>query len=196
MSVMAESNRKAIIKNTAARLFRKKGFKATSMQDIADLLDIKAASLYNHIGSKQEILAELCLNIAESFTAGMKDIKLSSLDNIEKLEALVDLHVEMTFRYRDSIALITGEWVHLDEPQLGTYKLQREQYEKDFMSILKSCRKDGLIAPKINLDIALFSILSSLHWLYNWYNKNSRISKIELTKQLKNVLLKGIIQNP
>ncbi len=191
---MSEINRKALIKNTAARLFRKKGFKATSMQDIADVLDIKAASLYNHIGSKQEILQELCLNIADSFSEGMQDIKSSSLDNIEKLEALVNLHVELTLQYRDSIALITGEWIHLGEPHLTNYKAQRDQYEKDFMTILKACKKDKLIDDKINLELALFSILSSLHWLYNWYNKNKGISKIELSKQLKEVLLKGIIK--
>lgn len=180
--------------HTAARLFRKKGFKATSMQDIADVLEIKAASLYNHIGSKQEILRDLLLNIANAFTSGMIDIKDSSLEEIEKLEALVDLHVQLTLQYRDSIALITGEWVHLEEPALSAYKSQREQYEKDFMSILKACQKSSLISTKTNLDLALFSILSSLHWLYNWYNKNRSISKIELSKQLKTILLEGVIK--
>lgn len=190
---MSEFNRKTHIKNTAARLFRKRGFKATSMQDIADVLEIKAASLYNHIGSKQEILQELLFNIAHAFTSGMKDIKASSLDNYEKLEALIDLHVELTLKYRDSIALITGEWVHLEEPYLDDYRKLREQYESDFMNILKSCKDEKLISDKVNLDLALFSILSTLHWLYNWYNKNKDISKIELSKQLKDLLLKGIL---
>ena len=122
------------------------------MQDIADVLEIKAASLYNHIGSKQEILSELLLNIANAFTSGMLEIKSSSLDNMEKLEALVDLHLSLTLQYRDSIALITGEWVHLEEPELSNYKKHREAYEQDFMSILKACQKDGLIHAKTNLE--------------------------------------------
>ncbi len=190
---MTDISKKSQIYNAAARLFRKKGYKATSMQDIANALDIKAASLYNHISSKQEILKFLLINIADAFTSGMKDIEESSLDDIEKLEQLVILHVDLTLRYKDSIALITGEWVHLENPYLDQYLKQRNQYEKRFLTILKRCQKHSHIDAKINLDIALFSILSSLHWLYNWYNKNKSISKIELSRQLKLILLKGII---
>lgn len=189
---MAEVNKRAQIKNEAARLFRKKGYRATSMQDIADALGIKAASLYNHIKSKQEILHELLINIADAFTAGMTDIQDSGLNNIEKLEELITLHVDLTFRYKDSIALITGEWVHLEEDVLKDYLEKRNNYEKAFKDILKKCKEEKLIEENTDLDIALFSILSSLHWLYNWHNKNSAVSKIELARQLKSILLRGI----
>jgi AcrR family transcriptional regulator len=191
---MAEKNKKAIIKAEAAKLFRKKGFTASSMQDIAEAVGMKAASLYNHIGSKQEILKDLLLNIAAAFTEGILDIEASSLSGMEKLEELVNLHVDLTFKYKDSISLITGEWVHLTEPELSLYRNQRIQYEEKFLAILKDCKKENLIDKNLNLDIALFSILSSLHWLYSWHIKNPKLGKTELAKQLKAVLLKGIIR--
>jgi AcrR family transcriptional regulator len=190
---MQEQNRRTKIKNKAARLFRKKGYKATSMQDIAEEMGIKAASLYNHISSKQEILSELLLNIAETFTGGMNDISKSGLGELDKLEELISLHVDLTFRYGDSIALITGEWVHLEEPALTQYLQMRNSYEKDFRDILKDCQKNKMIEPTIDLDVALFSILSTLHWLYNWYNKNKSTNKTELKRQLKKILLQGLL---
>lgn len=163
------------------------------MQDIAAAVGIKAASLYNHIGSKQELLKELLFNIANAFTSGMNDIEASTLSNIEKLEALIDLHVDLTITYRDSIALITGEWVHLEEPDLKNYLKLRTQYEAQFLNILSACKKSKHIDKNTNIELALYSILSSLHWLYSWYNKNKGVSKIELAKQLKVTLLKGVI---
>jgi len=186
--------KKELIKDNAADLFRKKGFNATSMQDIADAVGMKAASLYNHIASKQEILEELLLRIANGFTEGLKEIENSSLAPQEKLEALVALHVNLTFHFSDSIALNTGEWIHLEEPALSKYSKQRNQYEKSFKKILENCKTEGIIEKNINTDIALYSILSSLHWLYSWHNKNKKISKIELEYQLKKVLLKGLIK--
>jgi len=190
---MTEVNKRTQIKNAAAKLFRKKGYRATSMQDIADALGIKAASLYNHIKSKQEILTELLMNIALAFTAGMDDIRNSCLDENSQLEELVNLHVNLTFKYKDSIALITGEWVHLDPEILPQYLEKRNNYEEAFMAILESCQKKKLISESTNLDIALFSILSSLHWLYNWHNKNPDLGKIEVAAQLKKILLHGLI---
>jgi AcrR family transcriptional regulator len=189
-----QKSKKEIVKEKASYLFRKKGYAATSMQDIALAMDMKAASLYNHISSKQELLQELLMGIAKEFTNGMKDIMNSSLDSQSKLEALVNLHVQLTLQNSDSIALITGEWVHLSEPELTKYKKQRSLYEKHFLSILNTCQEQGLIDSKVNTELALYSILSSLHWLYSWHHKHPTISKIELEHQLKMVLLKGILK--
>lgn len=189
-----QKSKKEIVKEKASYLFRKKGYAATSMQDIALAMDMKAASLYNHISSKQELLQELLMGIAKEFTNGMKDIIKSSLDPQSKLEALVNLHVQLTLQNADSIALITGEWVHLSEPELTKYKKQRSLYEKHFLSVLDTCQKEGLIDTKVNINLALYSILSSLHWLYSWHHKHPTISKIELEHQLKMVLLKGILK--
>ena len=48
--------RKEEIIVTAAKLFKEKGFSAVTMRDIAKSVGIKAASLYNHINSKEELL--------------------------------------------------------------------------------------------------------------------------------------------
>lgn len=192
---MSENTKKTQIHQAAAYLFRKKGYRATSMQDIADSLDIKAASLYNHISSKQEILSGLLMSLADRFTQAMDEIESSSLSPKEKLEELINLHVEITLANRDSISLITGEWVHLEEIELIKYREQRNSYEASFLKILRQCKKEGLIESHINIKLALFSILSSLHWLYNWYNRNEAISKVELSKQLRQILLKGILSD-
>jgi AcrR family transcriptional regulator len=185
-------SRKEHILDEAARLFRQKGYAATSVQDVAEAVGIKAASLYNHISSKQEILKDICLPISEVFNTGMEGIQNSSLSSIEKLEALVNLHVNTTQQYKDKMALITGDWIHLDGQALQTYKRSRKKYEKDFISILDDCKKDGFLDAKLNTEISLFSILSSLHWLYSWRERHQEISVIELEKQLRQILLNGI----
>ncbi|HCT23363.1 MAG TPA: TetR/AcrR family transcriptional regulator, partial [Chitinophagaceae bacterium] len=56
IKVDEHSSRKDIIVSKAASLFREKGYKATSMRELADAVGVEAASLYNHIHSKTEIL--------------------------------------------------------------------------------------------------------------------------------------------
>ena len=60
------------------------------MQDIANELGIKPASLYNHISSKQDILVELLSFGANLFVDGMKDIKQSQLNDLQKLEEIIN----------------------------------------------------------------------------------------------------------
>ena len=56
---MKQISRKDEIIKTAAKLFKEKGYSAVTMRDIATAMGMKAASLYNHIKSKQEILKEI-----------------------------------------------------------------------------------------------------------------------------------------
>jgi AcrR family transcriptional regulator len=71
---MKITDRKSEIIAVSAKLFKEKGYSAVTMRDIAQAMDIKAASLYNHIQSKQEILVLIVIEIAEEFTNIMDEV--------------------------------------------------------------------------------------------------------------------------
>ena len=187
-------SRKEAIKNAAARLFRKRGFKATSMRDIAEAVGIKAASIYNHIKSKQELLSELLMEIAIIFTKEMRMIQQTSLDAKQKLERLIALHVRLTIEHTDAIALIAGEWVHLEEEEKLQYVQLRDEYENQFKSIIEQGKAEGLF-KQLNTEIILFSTLSTLRWLYSWYSRNRDFDPIELERQMTACLIHGMLKS-
>lgn len=184
-------SRKETIKSCAARLFRKKGYKATSMREIAKAVGIEAPSIYNHIKSKEELLRDLLLEMAHLFTKGMKEVNNCTLNPMEKMEKLIDLHVRLTVEHTDAIALIAGEWVHLKDPALQEYISLRDSYELAFKNIIEAGKTTGFFKD-IDTDIVLFSILSTLRWLYTWYGKNKTYNLVELERQMKHCLIDGI----
>jgi len=93
---MKQETRKDEIIYTAAKLFKEKGYSAVTMRDIAKAMGIKAASLYNHINSKQEILANIIISLAKEFTKGMDIIMNSNNNSIDNLKNIVNLHVKIT----------------------------------------------------------------------------------------------------
>ncbi|MEL6720256.1 MAG: hypothetical protein AAFP82_16225, partial [Bacteroidota bacterium] len=101
------------------------------------------------------------------------------------------IHVRLTVDHTDAVALIVGEWVHLEEPIKTTYLESRNQYEKQFKNIIEQGKREGKI-KSIDIEIILFSTLSTLHWLYSWYNKNRNYNVIELERQMTICLLDGI----
>ncbi len=161
------------------------------MQDIADELDMKAASLYNHISSKQGLLSELLLQGGQLFVEGMSEVQASSLTAIQKIEKLIALHVRLNIEHTDLMALMVVEWRHLEGPPKDRYAEMRDQYENAFRDLLQTALEEGSLQD-VNIDLALFSILSSLQRFYAWYDRHPDLNSFDLEKYLVQCLLGGI----
>lgn len=189
---MKITDRKTEIISIAAKLFKEKGYSAVTMRDIAQAMDIKAASLYNHIKSKQEILVLIIIKMAEEFTEVMNQIVASETSAIHKIEKVIQLHVDITLRDSNALACLNNDWMHLTDNDLHYFIKMRENYENNFRTIVKNGMDSGEI-KNLNLEVIIFSILSTLRTLYIWYGKKKSPNPIVLQSTMVQVLLKGII---
>lgn len=188
---MKPETRKEEIIATAAELFKDRGYSAVTMRDIARSMGIRAASLYNHINSKQEILIMIILSLAEEFTKGMAAIKSSEATCLLKLRQIVHLHVTIAGNNPNGMACLNNDWMHLED-QLAYYLSLRSNYEDDFRNILKEGIAVHEIA-EINAEIMLFSMLSTLRLLYLWIPKKEEVDTEKLASDLSRVLINGIM---
>jgi TetR/AcrR family transcriptional regulator, cholesterol catabolism regulator len=189
---MKPTDRKTEIISIAAQLFKEKGYSAVTMRDIAQAMNIKAASLYNHIKSKQEILVLIIIEIAEEFTSTMLEIVNSEETSIQKLEKVIQLHIDITLRNADALACLNNDWMHLADAQLNYFIKMREEYEDNFRTIIKNGIANQEI-KNLNVEVIIFSTLSTLRTLYLWYGKKKSPNPNVLKSNMIQVLLNGIV---
>lgn len=188
----ARPDRKTEIVAHSATLFKEKGYSAVTMRDIAQSLDIKAASLYNHITSKQEILSLVVLGIAREYTNTIEQIVSSSETAVDKLKQVIALHIDITVRNPDGLASLNNDWMHLPPADLALFLSMRESYENHFRAIVKSGIESGELRA-FNAEVIIFSMLSTLRTLYLWYGKKPDFSPEILHRDLPGILLEGLI---
>lgn len=160
------------------------------MRDLAKAMGIKAASLYNHINSKQEILNGIIISLAEEFTAGMATIMASQVSSLDKLNQIINLHVDIADRNTDGMASLNNDWMHLEQ-KLEYYLQLRKNYEANFRTIIKQGISNGEIVD-LNPDTILFSILSTLRSLYMWIPDHDDFDPQQFADELAKILLEGI----
>ncbi|WP_394759251.1 TetR/AcrR family transcriptional regulator, partial [Flavobacterium sp.] len=141
---------------------------------------------------KQEILVLIIIKIAEEFTNSMNDIVNSNQTAIQKLEQIIKLHIDITIRDADSLATLNNDWMHLSNEELQYFIKMREDYEENFRIVVKKGVADGEI-KNYNSEVIIFSMLSTLRTLYLWFGKGKRLNAELLNKNLKKVLLNGIV---
>ena len=74
MKTVSTISKKQFIINTAADLFKEKGYSGTSIRDLASKVGLEPSSIYSHIKSKEELLSEICMDCAGQFTEGIEKI--------------------------------------------------------------------------------------------------------------------------
>ena len=190
---MKKETRKEEILKTAAHLFKEKGYSAVTMRDLANAMGIKASSLYNHISSKQAILQEIIIAIAEDFTSGMNAIVGTKANSLQKLEMIITLHVNIAVKNADGLSALNSDWMHL-ESKLDYYLQLRKDYEDNFKHILELGIRNNEIKP-VNSDVIVFTMLSTLRSLYLWIPKKKNLKHDELTMMLTKILLQGVNNN-
>ena len=132
---MNPTPRKLEIIAIASALFKDKGYSAVTMRDIAKAMGIKAASLYNHIKNKEEILTFIIISLAEEFINGIDEIKEENNTCIDKLKKIIALHVDIATRNTNGMASLNNDWMHLED-QLDYYLTLRANYEDTFRAII------------------------------------------------------------
>jgi len=185
------SPRKEVILEKAAHLFRKNGFNATSMRDLAENVGVEAASLYNHINSKAELLQEICFKIANKFTEHMDELMASDQTAIARIEAVLRFHIRQMIHNFEEVYVSDREWKHLTDPYLSNFKNQRRIHRQRIAYIIEEGIRKGEI-KKIDAPTAVLILLHAVSGIESWHRSRQKISGELLEQNMILILIEGL----
>ncbi len=186
-----KASKKELILRKAAAMFREKGFAATSMRDLAESVGIEAASLYNHIRSKNEILEAICFDVANRFNANLDIMEAGQQKSITKVENLLRFHIRQMIENYEEVYVSDREWKHLEEPYLSNFHNQRRNYRKKFASIIEEGIQRNEIR-KIDAPTAVLIVLHAVSGIESWHRSNARINAQELEDNMVMIMIDGL----
>lgn len=175
----------------AAKLFKNKGFGGTSMRDLAGAIGIEAASIYYHIGSKDQILEKICFEVAHNYLTHLEQIEDEQQPFLEKFNSLIRFHIQMMIKNGAEVSVTNHDWKYLTRDKLAEFKELRKLYENRLETLIIKGIEAGELT-NVNPSVALFTILSSLRWIEYWWKPQRGISAKELENNMITILLKGI----
>lgn len=184
-------DRKQQIQQVAQNLFRTKGYGASSMRDIAKEVGVEAASLYNHFSSKEDILKDICFQMATHFFEAIEPLEKKKFSAKQKLEKAIEQHVLVIVNHLDASAVFFHEWKHLKEPYLSEFKALRNKYEKKFIQIINEGFEQKLFR-KVEVKIVSFTVFSALNATYDLYKPNGKLSAKDISKNISDIIINGL----
>lgn len=184
--------KKEVIVEAATRLFREKGFKAASMRDLAEAVGVEAASLYNHIQSKEELLQEICFKVANEFNQKCDEIENNAeLSSIQKVEAMLRFHIRQMFQHYEMVIVADRDWKHLSDPYYSNYHSQRRAYRKRLASLIEKGIAQQEI-KQVDAPTVVLIMLHAVNGIESWHRSKEKISPKQLEENMVLIMIEGL----
>lgn len=186
-----KKSRKEIIFDEAARLFKEKGYQASSMRDLAQRVQLEPSSLYSHIKSKDELLKKICFDCAQHFTSGMAEVQNEQIPPLQKIRKLIELHIQIALIEPTSVTVFNDEWKNLPMKELVLFRQMRKKYENEFINIINAARETGEVIDATP-EILLNTIISAVRWIQPGNSYTDKWPASEITTVITAFIMGGL----
>jgi AcrR family transcriptional regulator len=159
--------------DAACLLFADRGYRATSMKDIATELGVRAPSLYNHITSKQDILYAIMDKAMDRALAALEEA-LDGVDDVaDQLRRATESLVLDFLRYPAEVTVCNVEVRSLDPGNRLAIVAKRDRYGARVRRIIElGCRTGRFLTP--TPQIAVFAVLELGNSAKSWFKPGGR----------------------
>ena len=191
--VVASQDRGEEVYQAALRLFREKGYHATSMQDIASAVGLYKGSLYHYIGSKEDLLVRVFERAMGVLVADVERIVAdSSLRPSAQIRLVVEAHVQAVAENLDALTVYLHEFRALAGDALANVQAQRERYTDLVAEIVsRGVRLGEFHAPEVR--IATLGLIGMCNWMCQWYRPEGRLGAGSIGNYFADLLLEGLV---
>jgi len=187
------NDRLAEIYRTAAQIILRKGYDATSVNDIANALGVTKAGLYHYISGKKELLFDIMNfgldELDEEVTAPAAEIK----DAEARLRFMISAHSRLVTRGQGAITILVDEITALTPAQSRKITRRKREYFDRLRHVLEELKAEGKLHD-VNTTAAAFSLLGMINWLSRWFRPDGPLTAEEAADEVTKIALHGLFR--
>lgn len=186
-------NRRTELLTLAARMFAERGFRATTVRDIADAAGILSGSLYHHFDSKESMVDEILTSFQEELFGRYEEIVAEGKGPRQTLEAVVVASFEAIDRHHAEVAIYQNEAKYLAQFERFSYlRARNDEFRKLWTGILDSGLRVGAFRKDLDVELVYRFIRDTVWVAVHWYRPGGELSAREIAEQYLGILLDGI----
>lgn len=188
----ATSRRQQLL-TIAAGLFAEKGFRNTTVRDIADAAGILSGSLYHHFDSKESMVDEILQTFQEELFGQYDEILASEADARTKLERAVRVSFEAIDQHPHEVAIFQNDADHLGTFERFGYLADRNaQSRQVWVTLIEQGIASGALRADLDVTLTYRFIRDTVWVAVRWYRPGGGLTHIDVADQYVRILLDGI----
>jgi AcrR family transcriptional regulator len=178
---MKQTLREESILQAAAACFGEQGYRATTLETVAERLGISRVTLYRYCPSKEELLIRVFERSIAIFQRGLRQICSQEIPPEEKVRQIIRHQVRLMADHRNFLSVFFSEESHLPPEMAKRARIERRAYDTLIEEVIREGVEAGRLAP-LPPKLLSFAILGMCNWLYQWYQPEGPLSAEEVAR--------------
>ena len=187
------NERLAEIYRTAAQIILRKGYDATSVNDIANALGMTKAGLYHYINGKKELLFDIMnfglWELGEEVATPARAVS----DPAARLRFIIDAHARLVTRGQGAITILVDEVTALTPAQQRKITQSKRKYFDFLRGTLDELKAAGKMQD-VDTTAAAFSLLGMINWLSRWFQQGGALDERQAADEIVKIALHGLLK--
>jgi AcrR family transcriptional regulator len=186
------SERRAHLVVLAGELFAQKGYRATTVREIADAAGILSGSLYHHFDSKESIGDEILSSFINEVLADYRGAVASSPSPRAAIEQIVRSTSRTLARHRAALAMLQNDWSYFAAlPRFAYLSKALREIERIWVTQLEAGKESGLFRADLDSKLT-YRLLRDVLWIPEQWRRTRGYSTDQVVDSFLRILFEGI----
>jgi len=189
-----KSLRHQMIVDAAVELFRRKGYRSTTLDDVAGELGITKAALYHYVEGKEDLLFTIYNQAVTAIFEETNRIVAVDLPPDEKLRMVIRNHVENIIIGNQSLVYVFfAEDNQLPEKYQSWVRQKKREYDEVVQRIIGEGIERGVFKRR-DARLLSYAVVGMINWAYQWYRPGLPFSPNQIADLFIDLLERGYLK--
>ena len=172
--IRSKGDRAGHIYRVAAEIMCRKGYEATSMNDIADAVGLTKAGIYHYIRGKEELLFAIMSYAMDMVDQDVIAPAQEIADAEGRLRTIVERHARRILEVGGAVTILLEEMYALTPAHRRNIRNRKRAYFNLIGQTLAQLAAEGKLRS-VDPTVATFNLLGMITFLSRWYRRDGRL---------------------
>lgn len=181
------------IYRTAAEIILRKGYDATSVNDIANALGMTKAGLYHYIHGKKELLFDIMNYGMEELDREVVTPAQNITDARTRLKFMIVSHTKLVTRGQGAVTILVDEITALTPAQSRKITRHKRFYFDFLRNTLDQLKAEGKLLD-VDTTVATFTLLGMILWPSRWFRQDGALTPEQVGQEILKIAVQGLLR--
>lgn len=176
----------------SARVFQRAGYEAATLEEVAQALGVRKATLYRYIGGKEDVLYSIIEDALVRMSAANHRWQEQAKDPLDRIRLFLEDHVSFVIDNHAHVGVYFADLRVLAAARRRVLQALADEYQQQLETLVREAMDGGLVDDASNPVLTAHGLLGIVNYAYRWYRPGRGVARDRVVKDLPSLAVASL----